>query len=175
MIRWTTTMTAAPLDLTVDRQGGVTGLAPTVALRDTATNGYLDWGDATFKTSDWATKYAVMSAVERGHYQRTLNLSATPAIVAGMVLVAEYHVDNGAGVVGDAHDYVVVESDQAADVALLRKALTNRLEEASGNPGALRLYDDDGATVLKTWPLRDEGGGAVLPAVGTPARRGAAT
>jgi len=171
MIRWTTTMTAAPLDLTVDRQGGVTGLAPTVALRDTATNGYLDWADATFKTSGWATRYAAMSAVERGHYQLTLNLSATPAVVAGMVLVAEYHVDNGADVVGDAHDYVAVEANQTADIALMRKALTNRLEETSGNPGVLRLYDDDGSTVLKTWPLCDEGGGAVLPAVGTAARR----
>jgi hypothetical protein len=35
-------------------------------------------------------------------------------------------------------------------VLLLRKIATNRLEETSGEPGVLRLFGDDGATILKT-------------------------
>lgn len=59
-------------------------------------------------------------------------------------------------------------------LALLRKALTNRLEEASGGPGHLVLYDDDGATPLLTWDVTDAEGGPVAPVTGTPSRRGAA-
>lgn len=61
------------------------------------------------------------------------------------------------------------------EIALLRKALTNRLEAAPGNPGTLVLYDDDGTTPIKTWATRDESGGAVAPAPGAPSRRDAAT
>lgn len=58
---------------------------------------------------------------------------------------------------------------------LLRMGLTNRLEEAAGNPGTLKLYADDGTTLLKTWQLRDGSGQAVTAQSGSPARRGAAT
>jgi hypothetical protein len=61
------------------------------------------------------------------------------------------------------------------DLVLLRKALTNRLEAAPGNPGTLILYDDDDVTPLKTWQTADETGAAVLPTPGSPARRTAAT
>ncbi len=60
-------------------------------------------------------------------------------------------------------------------VDLLRKALTNRLEAAPGNPGTLILFDDDGVTPLLTWATRDESGGAVAAAPGAPSRRGAGT
>lgn len=58
---------------------------------------------------------------------------------------------------------------------LLRMGLTNRLEETAGSPGLLKLYADDGTTLLKTWQLRDGSGGAVTASSGAPARRGAAT
>jgi hypothetical protein len=166
---------AAPLDLTIDKEGvgGVTGKAPTVAIRDGATtNSYLDFNDNIFKTVGWTTKYSSMAEVERGHYQKTFNVSVL-SLSEGDILVAEYHVDDGADVIGDALDVVIIASN-AADLSLLRKQITNRLESASGNPGTLILYDDDGSTPFKTWELRDETGGAVLPAVGSPARRGAA-
>jgi hypothetical protein len=168
--------TALPLELTVDKLGigGVTGLLPTVAVRNASTiNSYLDFSDNVFKTTGWTTKYAAMSEVERGHYQRLLNVSAL-ALVVGFRLVAEYHVDNSSGVVGDDLDLFLV-TNKRANAELLRQALTNRLEEASGNPGSLKLYADDAITVLKTWTLKDEDGNTVLPAVGTPARRGQAT
>jgi hypothetical protein len=166
---------AVPLDLTIDKEGvgGVTGKAPTVAIRDASTTtSYLDFNDNIFKTVGWTTKYSSMVEVERGHYQKTFNVSVL-SLSEGDILVAEYHVDDGADVIGDALDIVVITS-QTADLSLLRKQITNRLESASGNPGTLTLYNDDGSTPFKTWELRDETGGAVLPSVGSPARRGAA-
>lgn len=170
------TETALPLELTVDKLGvgGVTGLSPTVAVRNASTvNSYLDFSDLAFKTSGWTTKYASMSEVERGHYQRLLNVSAL-SLAVGFRLVAEYHADNGSGVIGDDLDLFLV-TNKRANTELLRQALTNRLEEVSGSPGTLKLYADDATTVIKTWTLKDEFGNAVNPAIGTPARRGAAT
>lgn len=63
---------------------------------------------------------------------------------------------------------------QLDTLALLRKALTNRLEETSGGPGRLVLYEDDGVTPLLTWDVTDAEGGPVAPVTGTPSRRGAA-
>lgn len=61
------------------------------------------------------------------------------------------------------------------DLKLLRMGLTNRLEESAGSPGLVKLYADDGTTLLKTWQVRDASGGAVTARAGSPAKRGAAT
>lgn len=60
------------------------------------------------------------------------------------------------------------------DLQLLRKGLTNRLESSAGTPGLLKLYNDDGVTLLLTWQLRDKDGGAVTASAGEPSKRGAA-
>jgi hypothetical protein len=105
--------TAIPLAATVEREGvgGVTGLTTaqvTVALRNTTTlNSYLDFSDNTFKTVGWVTKYAGLSEVERGHYQRSFNSSLVAVVVDGTILAAEFHVDNGAGVIGDDLDLLI--------------------------------------------------------------------
>jgi hypothetical protein len=99
-----------PLTLTIDQEGagGVVGKSPTVALRNAATsNSYLDWADSTFKAAGWTTKYASMTEIERGHYQRILDSSAVAAIVDETVLAAEFHVDDGGDVVGDDADLLV--------------------------------------------------------------------
>lgn len=163
-----------PLTLVVNRagSGGITGLAPTVALRDGADpTSYLDWGDSTFKSSGWSSKYAALTAVERGHYQRMLDLPAVGAL-PGQSLVAQFYVNNGGDVRGEAEDVVLV-TDTKTDTSLLRKALTNRMEETPGNPGQLTLFDDDGLTILARWELRDAAGGGVVAMSGTPARRSA--
>lgn len=111
--------TSVPLILTIEKEGvgGVTGKSPTVALRNAAgTTSYLDWNDNTFKTSGWTTKYASMTEVERGHYQRILNSSLVSAIVAGFKVAAEYHVDDGSGTIGDALD-VILFVEEIHDVA----------------------------------------------------------
>lgn len=167
------TATAAPLDLTITKNGvGLTGLVPTVRLRDASTTtSYLDFADGTFKSSGWTLRDAPLGEIGRGHYQRTIDVATTSGVLPGMALAAEYHVDDGAGLVGDDGETIFIARAQA-DLTLLRKHLTNRLEEASGNPGQIVLYDDDGTTPLLTWPLRDEFGQAVQPQAGSPAQRG---
>jgi hypothetical protein len=58
---------------------------------------------------------------------------------------------------------------------LMRQHITNRLEASTASSGSEVLYGDDGTTPLLTWPLRDGNGNAISNAVGSPARRGAAT
>lgn len=164
-----------PLTLTVTKAGvgGVTGLSPVVALRDAQTfNSYLDWADSTFKTSGWTTKEAALSEVGGGHYERHLDLSSIGA-ASGNIYTAEYKVDS-ADVKGVDADNIFVVS-QRDDLVLLRKMVTNRIWEIAGNPGQLVLFDDDGVTPLKTWQLRDGTGGGTQLAIGSPARRSAAT
>lgn len=170
--------TALPLELNVSvlGVGGLTGLQPTVAVRNITAgfpSKYLDWSDGTFKTSGWATKYAVMTEIERGTYQLTLNVAGF-YFTALTKLSAEYHVTSDLGTGDDAEVFDILASG-SADLALLRKALTNRMEEVGGNPGQLTLYDDDATTPLRRWPLTDVAGGPITSTPGTPARRGAAT
>lgn len=102
------TDTAVPLSLTIDQEGvgGVTGQSPTVALRNATTvDSYLDFGDNTFKTVGWTTKYASMTEIERGHYFRSFDATAA-SIAAGTVLSAEYRVDDGGSILGDDHDLI---------------------------------------------------------------------
>jgi len=164
-----------PLILTISQEGigGLVGQSPTVALRNTLTNTYLDWSDGTFKVSGWGVKYQPMSEIERGNYQQLVIHSSTPGIVSGMFLSAEYNLNGASNVKGEASDLVYISGgDSSLDVALLRKGMTNRMEEFGGDPGQLILYDDDGVTPLMRWELRDESGGLVVSTVGQPSRRG---
>ena len=102
-----------PLDVTItkDGVGGVVGLFPTVRVRDAATLGsYLDWTDMKFKVVGWGLRDLLMPDVGRGHYSTGLDLSAIvlPVPVAGDRYSAEYHVNNGAGIIGDDADVIVV-------------------------------------------------------------------
>lgn len=170
--------TAFPFELLIVKEsvGGLAGLSPTVALRDGANpTSYLDWADGVFKTVGWTLQNKPLADRANGTYGFLFDLtSITPALVSGQALVAEYSVNNGAGILGmDVDVLLTLSVDQ--DLALLRKLAANRLEEQAGNPGALILYDDDAVTPLKSWTLRDASGGAVLSTVGAPARRGPAT
>lgn len=104
------TDTQVALALVIDQEGvgGVTGLSPTVAIREsTTTDSYFDFNDSTFKTSGWTTKYQAMVDVERGHYSFVLNLpTLTPAL--GETYILEYHVDDGGSIVGDDSDKLLV-------------------------------------------------------------------
>ena len=167
------TSQVVPLCLGLVREGvgGITGKSPTVALRNVVTGQYLDWGDNTFKFSGWTLRRASMADQDNGNYQRIY----TPAgVVAGDILLAEFHVDDGVGVAGEASDMLVfVKTGQNSE--LLRKALTNRMWEAGGAPGHLTLFDDDDSTPLLSWQLRDERNGGIAESVGTPSRRSKAT
>jgi hypothetical protein len=167
--------TVAPLVLTVTKAevGGITGLSPTVAFRKVdPANEYLDWNDLTFKTVGWGLKDAPLTELGGGHYQRKLDLTTISA-ADGDQYVAEYVVTD-TGYEGVDSDVYILE-DAAVDVEFLRKMATNKMQQTSGNPGQLVLFDDDGLTPLKTWEIRDEFGGGIAAQTGVPARRGAAT
>lgn len=132
-----------PLKLTVERvgSGGITGLTPsqvTLRIRDASTlNSYLDFADNTFKTAGWTQQDAGLSEVGRGHYQYNLNVVAVPAMVAGFEASVEYHVDNGADIVGDDHDSLLIVLNDPADRALIAAAVrdVNLAAAAAGSLG----------------------------------------
>ncbi len=159
--------TKIPLFLTITREGlgGVPGKAPVVALRKNGTDEYLDFADNTFKMAGWTTKEQVLVDLTGGHYRYNVSAPAI-GVVAGEMLIAEFKVDDGAAVKGAAQDFIMIE-----DLPVMRKIVTNRLEDFPGNPGTLILYDDDGITPFRSWELRDATGGAVTAAVGAPAKR----
>ncbi len=169
-----TNETSLPLDLTIDEPGvgGVVALSPTVAIRNILNGSYLDWSTMTFKTSGWITKNQLMSEIGNGFYETILNIAALELSV-GIKLSAEYNT-NSTILPGVDADLFILDQEQQ-QINFLRKMATNRLEEKSGDPGSLTLYDDDDVTVIETWELLDEAGGPVLPAIGTPAKRSAAS
>lgn len=174
----TKTDTALPLFLVIDKEGfgGLPGVSPlpTVALRDPLVAGsYYDFGDNTFKTSGWLQQFGPLADIGGGHYARALDVSSLP-LATGATFIAEYKVDDGATVKGADSELFLI-SELRPEVTLLRKYHTNKMHEASGNPGTIQLFDDDDATVLKTHQLRDESGGAIAPTVLTPARRSKGT
>jgi hypothetical protein len=156
-----------PLALTVNSRGGVTGLSPTASVR--RGTDYLDWNDNTFKAAGWTERDRVLTEIGGGHYTTDLDLGAVGA-VAGETLVVEYATQD---VVypGATSETLTLERD----TDFLRKMSTNRMEQTSGTPGQLVLFDDDGTTPYRTWAIRDEFGGGIAPQVNVPARRGAAT
>lgn len=164
-----------PLELVVDSfgSGGIGGLTPTVAIRNAATtDSYLDWNDFTFKTSGWALKDAPMTEIVAGIYQRQLPVAAL-GLDSGETLAAEY-TTTGPGVAGVDVDTILL-SDEAEQVALVRKMHTNRCDVVGGAPGTMTYFDDDNATPLGSQTLRDVNGGPVADTPGSPARRGKLT
>lgn len=170
-----------PLDLTIEQEavGGVVGKSPTVRVRDGATlDTYLDFTDNTFKSSGWGVQDAAMSEVGRGHYTRSLDLSLVTSLVVGNILVAEYTVNDGGDVVGEAHDILIMSSEETSYKgmsvdSLIRKAITNRQEEFPGSPGRIVLFDDDGTTKILEQELKDNAGGGIIAAVSVPSKRSA--
>lgn len=59
----------------------------------------------------------------------------------------------------------------AANIELIRKTTGNRLE-VDFTAQTLILYDDDGISVLRTWPLATDGGEGVATASGVQTKRG---
>jgi hypothetical protein len=169
-----------PLELTIEQEGvgGVIGQVPSVRVRDGSTlNSFLDWDDNTFKTALWTEKDRILDEVEDGHYTTLLNLATIGAIV-GNIFVAQYVVNDGGDIIGDAHDVILVGqqaltavSQLLSEVSLIRKSVTNRMEESPGNPGVLIVFDDDDSTAILQFLLRDAlGNGIASPAL-SPARR----
>jgi len=163
--------TALWLSLTIvlSGTGGVAGQSPTVALRVPGTAHYLDFADYAIKPSGWTLRDAPLVDMGDGRYDYQINPSRIPTGVDAMIV--EYNNADASHVVGGADSDVLLLRNLPHDVAIVRKSVTNRMEEAPGNPGTIVLYDDDAMTVILTQTLRDDTGGQVLPSKGEPAKR----
>lgn len=62
-------------------------------------------------------------------------------------------------------------TDEAADLAVARKMLTNRRELADGTTGNMVVYDDNDVTVLFTFDVSDEDDNAITLGAGDPAKQ----
>jgi hypothetical protein len=100
-----------PLNLTLNKNGGLVGFAPSVEIRlNSTSSSYLDWSDLTFKTSGWTTKAQPLTEVGNGHYTTSLDVAGLTGASSGDVLAAEYTIDDGAEVVGVASDTITISS-----------------------------------------------------------------
>lgn len=71
------TETSVPVEVTIDRNGGVTGLTVVVAVRDAQTaNSWLDFNDDTFKTNGWTTRQASLAEVSAANAPGVYRLSS---------------------------------------------------------------------------------------------------
>ena len=95
----------AELALTVSQNGGVSGLAAVVAVRDGAS--YLDWFDMTFKAAGWTTRQAAMIEIGDGHYRHSLDLAAITNLPSATVALSAEYATTGA-VAASAHDLLLV-------------------------------------------------------------------
>lgn len=160
--------TAAPVELDVLQNGtGVTGLIPTFAVRRLSDNFFLDFADNAFKSSGWTTKNQALSEITgiaevAGKYRTLWNSSLS--ITAQGLYSLEFTTDD----IGD-HDteYVVFLKRELAIKSLVNRLVIN---EASS---LLEIYDDDGTTLLETWPLTDKNGNSIVLEGTGPANRGA--
>lgn len=125
------TETAAPLRLLLERRGGVTGQAGTVAVRDPGSGDYLDFADNTFKAAGWTTRQQALTEVDAtnspGVYEHVLNLSL---ITLPDFIEAEYEVSSGPVQGVDSESIAIVNHNK--DVAIQ----SDILSDATPFPGA---------------------------------------
>jgi hypothetical protein len=171
---WVTGGAAATVDratqwlpLVLSLASGASGLDVSLRmLGGNAPGSYLDFSDYTVKLGAWSQPSVAMQDIGQGYYQYVLDLSLLPP--------GAYYVQYSgftSGLVGSAVVSLVV-SDAQAEVSLIRKSITNRMETFAGSPGTLLLYDDDDVTIIGRWPLRDSTGGGISAVVTAPAKRG---
>ncbi len=186
--------TNVPVNLQVDKGGGVTGLTAVVAVRDGATiNSYLDFNDDTFKISGWTTRQASMAEIADGVYALSggLDVSAItnlPAATRHLILefdvsgtedgnaidviellVSAYDIPNDVWS-KDISGYSAPDAGRILD--RIRVYLTNRTVLDIPNQRAI-VYEDNGTTVAQRWDLETNTGppDLVTAPAGTPAKR----
>jgi hypothetical protein len=147
----------------------VTGASPTVGVRRTSDGYWWDWNDSTFKNAGWTTRLNSMTEVGAnapGFYVR--NFTPGAQIVAPGTYGVHFIWIDGS----DAYESVDVEHWVLSDIA--DKTLVNKMT-VDGATSTLKVYEQDGVTVAKTWDVKDKDGSAVVLTGTGPARRGVPT
>jgi hypothetical protein len=183
---------AVPVDLIVNRLGGIAGLTAVVAVRDgqSATD-YLDFNDLTFKAAGWTTRQAALADLGSGLYRLAggLDVNGITNLPAGTNnLILEYAVSGAESAVTietlqlvvSAHDVPAgVWGRSLAGFAFpsagrvldrIRTYLTNRNELNFGTQ-KLEAYEDNGVTLAQTWTVATQGGEPVAAVVGAATKR----
>ncbi len=139
--------------------GGITGLSPVVAIRDTSTVGlYLDFSDLTFKTSGWTTRQAAMTEVGDGRYFLAGGADPflwTPRPDVPTYFSAEYEAP-GLGISDDliivtaslgGEDFETTLDETGSDTLGWQEVQTS---QSGREIRRLNLYDDTGARITVT-------------------------
>lgn len=143
----------------------VTGESPTVGIRRCSDNVFFDWFSMTFGGGMLAQPYTAMTEVplSLGTYQKDFDSSGH--IVEPGEYAVHYRWTNG----GDNCEVVDQENWTRGDLA--DKTLVNRMVvDESGSQ--LIIYEDDGVTPAKTWPLLDKDDNSIVLTGTGPVKRG---
>lgn len=147
----------------------VTGGSPTVGVRRASDGYWWDWNDSTFKAAGWTTRLAAMTetgTTAPGFYTKTITPGSQ--IVAPGTYAIYFAWSDGT----DTFGAVDLERWELSDLA--DKTLVNKMVIDEG-ASTLKVYEQDGTTVAKTWALTDkDGSGVALTGTG-PANRGVPT
>lgn len=134
--------TAVPVNLTVNRNGGVAGLTAIARVRlGESTTQYLDFDDFTFKGAGWVDIDADLTDIGGGFYVLSggLDVSAITNLPAAQeILVVEYEVSGAEA--GVAQDLIYVERDVEAGFTplethrLTASVMAGRVSGGPANP-----------------------------------------
>jgi hypothetical protein len=120
----------------------------------------------SFLTTHGAGEYGVHIVIATTPPQPRFNATA-----GDLLKVTQQDIDK---LVDDVFDETALDHDASGSVGQLlnwlRRSRFNKLVQASGDPGTLKLYNDAGDTVIATFNLHDEDGNAIDPTTGVPAQ-----
>jgi len=147
----------------------VTGAAATVAIRRLSDDQFLDFNDDTFKASGWTTKNQALTEITgiaelAGLYSFTWDSSLS------VMAVGEYSFEFTR--TDTTPDWLKAETVRFEKSVLAQKMVVNRLV-LNQTLSRLEIYDDDGTTLLATWPVTDRAGNSFILQGTGPANRGA--
>lgn len=160
----------APVTLRVcdTTSGPVTGLTPVYQVFDVGLGQFLDFGDLLFKAAP-ALASAPLAEVGNGLYTRSPGLDlASLTNKSGLTLIFYFSAVTTGGLNVCAQD--TISFDTFNQLKLQERLSCNATEIDYANQTFV-LFDDDGVTPLKTWPLETNGGEAVTPQPGIPSKR----
>lgn len=152
------------ITITDGENGGVTGDYPWIQLVRMSDGFLLDFDDDTFKGSGWGEEYLDMDEVDASWSPGLYSISwdSSTAILEPGEYAAMYYTNDG---------YQATDDEKWTHSDLADKSLVNRLVVSQAG-SELILYEQDGVTVAKRWPLLDKDGIAIELTGTSPARRG---
>lgn len=135
----------------------------------------LDWNDWTFKASGWTTLAQAATEVDStnfpGVYYWIIGASATiDHLLPAAFSDDEYSIEiSDTGIDYNQSHRQFVRLRRMWDMAAIQ-LVHNKKNLAEGASGNYVIYEDDGSTALLTRSVKDKDGGAIVLAVGIPAK-----